>query len=74
MLTRDIARGRLGQAIAALALATANHFVAIGRTARIDVPLTAVQTVQFKGDVSPPAAAVADVVLLTEIRDLLKKS
>ena len=26
--------------MAAAALATANHFVAIGRTARIDVPLT----------------------------------
>jgi 4-amino-4-deoxy-L-arabinose transferase-like glycosyltransferase len=29
-----------GAVIAAVALATANHFVAIGRTARIDVPLT----------------------------------
>jgi 4-amino-4-deoxy-L-arabinose transferase-like glycosyltransferase len=29
-----------GALVAAVALATANHFVAIGRTARIDVPLT----------------------------------
>ncbi len=29
-----------GALVAAIALATANHFVAIGRTARIDVPLT----------------------------------
>lgn len=30
----------VGALVAAVALATANHFVAIGRTARIDVPLT----------------------------------
>jgi 4-amino-4-deoxy-L-arabinose transferase-like glycosyltransferase len=34
-----------GAFVAAAALATANHFVAIGRTARIDVPLTCAVTV-----------------------------
>jgi 4-amino-4-deoxy-L-arabinose transferase-like glycosyltransferase len=33
-----------GAVVAAAALATANHFVAIGRTARIDVPLTCAVT------------------------------
>ncbi|MCS6865764.1 MAG: glycosyltransferase family 39 protein [Gemmataceae bacterium] len=36
---------RCGAFWAAMALATANHFVAIGRTARIDVPLTAAITI-----------------------------
>ncbi|MBP3960444.1 glycosyltransferase family 39 protein [Gemmata sp. G18] len=36
---------RSGAFVAAVALATANHFVAIGRTARIDVPLTCAVTV-----------------------------
>ena len=36
---------RSGAFVAAVALATANHFVAIGRTARIDVPLTCAITV-----------------------------
>lgn len=31
---------RAGAVVAAVTLATANHFIAIGRTARIDVPLT----------------------------------
>jgi 4-amino-4-deoxy-L-arabinose transferase-like glycosyltransferase len=52
-----------GALVAAVALATANHFIAIGRTARIDVPLTcavAVALVSFyrsvgeRRGVSPP--------------------
>ena len=48
---------RTGATVAAVALATANHFVAIGRTARIDVPLTlcvAAALVRFYRGVGEP--------------------
>ena len=49
-----------GAFVAAAALASANHFVAIGRTARIDVPLTcavAVALVAFyRGCIQPPVS------------------
>lgn len=40
---------RAGAIVAAIVLATANHFVAIGRTARIDVPLTCAVAVALVG-------------------------
>jgi 4-amino-4-deoxy-L-arabinose transferase-like glycosyltransferase len=51
---------RTGAVVGAIVLATANHFVAIGRTARIDVPLTFAVTaalVAFYRGVSPPRRA-----------------
>ncbi|HEY1188964.1 MAG TPA: glycosyltransferase family 39 protein [Gemmata sp.] len=54
----------VGALVGAVVLATANHFVAIGRTARIDVPLTCAVTVSllafYRGSLGPRASRPQD--------------